>query len=276
MTIHCLEFRRLRTIAPTAESVEESDHRAECGACDAFARSMLQFDGKIEAALNIPAPETLAARVLFRHNMAQSQDAEFEDAVAQALRVDVPEGLADRILARNTAEQAENVTPLRRPARTVVRLAIAASIALTVALGAITAISPGEPDNTLVNEAIAHVQHERWMYDNDQPIGMDGVRPVLQMVGMDVSELPGTVTHIYPCPWKDKRNFHLVMAGSHGKVSVMVMPGEHIDELQTSSDRSYAGIAMPIRHGSLAIVGHPDENLRIHADRVRQVLRWRM
>ncbi|NKC13153.1 MAG: DUF3379 family protein [Gammaproteobacteria bacterium] len=276
--MNCLEYRRQITAEPTVESAEGRAHRGQCEACTSFARGMRAQEAALLSALNVNIPDTLAAKILFSQRLAQSKDAQFEAELAQAVNIDWPSSLASRILARvrqlSRVRQISNIIPLRLRTSTLIQFALAASIAVAVAAGSLLAL--GQSDERLVDRAIAHVDHEQWMFERNEPLPMDLVRPVARMAGIEMTELPGKVTLVYPCPWDNKRNFHFVMVGTHDKVTVMVMPGQYVDAHQSASARRYSAVVIPVRNGSLAVVGHPQENLKSHAEQVRKVLRWRL
>ncbi len=57
--MNCLEFRRLLTGEPRQNDNAVRVHRAECATCDAYARSMTDFDALIHEALAVPVPDEM-------------------------------------------------------------------------------------------------------------------------------------------------------------------------------------------------------------------------
>lgn len=298
--MNCLEFRR-RTMEDIARSAPMDEHARDCGACRAFAARMRAQDAQIAGALDIPVPDNLAARILFAQRSAESVDADFEEAVASAAAVAVPVGLSDRILERVQGERdaqpdlgadpdrvsangpsiaqsngssAGNVERLTRRAA-VTRFALAASIAVGVATAALVGISHRH-DPQLVDHLIAHVEDEPWLLDADTLLTRGDLEPVLRTVGVDLDGMPGEVVKAFPCPFRPTPTLHMVIRGTHDKVTVVVMPGDKPADLQTGRAGELHGLVMPVRHGSIGIVGDPREDLVGHAERVRKMLRWRL
>lgn len=65
MSLNCLEFRQRLGADPYARGTDVQEHRQHCRACADFAEAQLALDRRLEAALRIPVPEDLRARVIF-------------------------------------------------------------------------------------------------------------------------------------------------------------------------------------------------------------------
>lgn len=65
MSITCLEFRQRTGADPQDHSPEVLEHRQNCRRCADFVEVQQALDARLEAALRIPVPEDLRARVIF-------------------------------------------------------------------------------------------------------------------------------------------------------------------------------------------------------------------
>jgi hypothetical protein len=69
--MNCLEFRRLALADPRRLDAEADRHAGECAACRDFHVRGLEAETKLAAALRVPVPEGLEARVLERTSGAR-------------------------------------------------------------------------------------------------------------------------------------------------------------------------------------------------------------
>jgi len=65
MSLTCLEFRQRAGAVPDAREPVMLEHRLQCRACAEFAASQAALDRRLEAALRVPVPEDLKARVIW-------------------------------------------------------------------------------------------------------------------------------------------------------------------------------------------------------------------
>lgn len=68
MSLSCLEFRQLVGAVPETRDAAVAEHRLQCRACAGFAVEQLALDRRVEAALRIPVPDDLRARVIFNQS----------------------------------------------------------------------------------------------------------------------------------------------------------------------------------------------------------------
>lgn len=65
MSLDCLEFRQRAGADPHDHAPDMLAHRRNCGGCADFVEAQLALHRRLEAALRIPVPEDLRARVIF-------------------------------------------------------------------------------------------------------------------------------------------------------------------------------------------------------------------
>lgn len=68
MSLGCLEFRQIVGAVPGSRDVAVLEHRLACRACAEFASAQVALDRRVEAALRVPVPEDLKARVIFNQS----------------------------------------------------------------------------------------------------------------------------------------------------------------------------------------------------------------
>jgi len=171
---------------------------------------------------------------------------EFENALHDTINIDVPEGLASRILLNQSLEQS-NKKPRQR------MYAIAASVLLTLSIttGVLfkpTQLSANELVLTHINDELTHLQDKN-------NIQLAQLNTVLNQAGTQVSAMPYKVNYAGPCMMRNETGAHLVMQGDKAPVTVLVMPGEHIENSVIVSDNRFEGVIVPTSNGSIAIVG---------------------
>lgn len=269
----CLEFRRRITTEPRAEDEDLLVHAEHCATCQNFRRDMLLQEQALERALAVPSPERLMAQIKLKQSMAQARDDDTLQDLELALRVPVPEGLTDRILQRSRFAR-------RRAARRTAfgQFAVAASVAVAVLVGTLMMLRPPaleSEDVHLVNAVFDHTSYHTLPGRHEVPAEL--VAPVAHMVGLEFSKpLRHRVTAVTACDIQNKGALHLVLRGREGPINAYVMPGHHVAHAGAEDRDSMRAFLLPVRHGSIAVIGDPKEDLDSYANSLKETLRWRM
>jgi hypothetical protein len=116
--MNCLDFRRVASTQPRQLDAAAREHAAACAACRATLERELRLDERIHAALQVPAPDALADRVLMGQGLRRRAIPRWAIAatvlLGAALAWQVPPELAGRGLAREAlAHVAEEPQALR-------------------------------------------------------------------------------------------------------------------------------------------------------------------
>ena len=160
----------------------------------------------------------------------------------------------------------------------VVQFALAASVAIAVAVGSILSLRPADPfaEDPLMNAVVAHSQNHQPHLGT--PLSSELITPVLHQVGLEMEKPPARrFRSATACDVRDKRALHLVMDGARGPVNVYVMPNERAVTSELSAvGKNWRGLVFPVKQGSMAVIGHPQEDLQTYAREVRGALRWRL
>jgi len=197
-------------------------------------------------------------RQFSRHNKSVEQD------LVEAIDLDTPENLASKILLRQSTSI--EITSRKRKRRLA---AMAATVLLSTALVGIFVIK----NNTSSLEAtvLAHIHGELNHLNDISNVPLTEVNKILIPLGSKVSAPIGMVHYAGACRIRNRDGAHLVVAGDEGDVTLFCMPGDHIFTARRMTDDRFTGIIVPMRNGSVAIVGDNIESVKSVEDRLRAV-----
>lgn len=198
----------------------------------------------------------------FRHSGGAGDD--FESLLERALRVDVPD-------AAGPANRRRTVRWL--PA------AIAASLVLAVGVivyGLYDARYFGGGD--LGADLVAHMHHEpESLRRTDVWVDPGEFDRVLRQAGARMSVAPPAVSYVKLCPFRGRMVAHFVVQASHGPVTVLLLPDEHVPSRMALDENGFVGTLVPLEDGgSIAVVGEADDDINEVKDQVASALRWRL
>ncbi len=192
---------------------------------------------------------------------------QFDRTLHEAVNVEVPEALQSRILLRRSIGENHIYQQRRRWV-----LAVAASVFLTV--GVLFAVLQLPETPALGQVALAHIDGEPDALIAREEVGNAVLKDLFDGFGIELKGGLGKVTHATRCQIREAQGAHLVLTGSKGPVTLLVMPGEYVGERAVFSDRKFSGIIIPADGGSLAIVGERGEALDKVEQHVRKTIQW--
>jgi hypothetical protein len=221
--MNCEEYRQALGENPNFDG--GAGHLAECADCQAYRKSLLALEAKVQKAIAIPVPELVMP--------------------------DLPEIDTGNVVTLDS----------RRRFGAPAWLAMAASVALVAVLA--MQIFGGAPQyDSLGDEIIAHLDHEpNALVVTDVAVSdrrLDRVVPA-NIANLDHSG--GLITYAQSCKINGKLVPHLVIQGTNGPVTVLLMPDEKIDEAKDLEGKGINGVLIPVGDGSIAIIGDKDENI---------------
>lgn len=192
----------------------------------------------------------------------------FDRQLSVAFSVGSPAELPVRLICRHRLLMTRN-SAANRP-----RLyALAASVLLVIAVGAIW-IARGAV--WLSEDVIAHVREQPHLPTSAGSVSETGLTTVLSTVGAEHLVEPGSLLAASVCEIRGKSVAHLVFDGQEGPVDVVLMPEESVSSRHLFSSKTKSGLLMPVRSGSMAIVGEPGEVLASTEADIRSVIRWQL
>lgn len=232
--MNCNEARELIGADPQAVSVQE--HLSGCPACQAYLAEMLRLDAKIRRALDFD-PQSL----------------------------------------QRAAPDRPAVTPLTRGVQPAIRrrsgprgLALAASLAAGLLIAATLWVS--RPSATLASEIVTHVEGEPASWTRTEPVSSAELAEVLNKSGVNLGSGMGPVVYASSCFFRGRFVPHLVVMTKSGPVTVMILTHEHVRTEKSFDEDGYAGLLVPARNGSVAILSRRPMALEQPANDVLRAL----
>lgn len=207
-----------------------------------------------------------------------------EGLIAQLLTI--PE--KDEMASPAAAPANSNVSPIRARKQSFFQYyAVAASLVLAV--GIVFSLSfnggPSSADIVFGDELLAHLHHDIEEIDditNGETyavLGLDEVNFSMANAGTRLVSYDGAqefdVRSAKPCEILPAyQSAHLVLQGSHGAVSVIVINNSPVDVEFSIRDDRFNGIVVPMEQGNIILVGEKNEDLNQYASMFSENVEW--
>ncbi|ANO33266.1 chemotaxis protein [Vibrio breoganii] len=192
--------------------------------------------------------------------------------IEQAMRVDVPESLADKILFNQSTE--DNVV---RPSFAKRSLAVAASVAFAagIMIGQLNWSANIVPvaHASLADEAIHHVIAESPFTDKlDEQVDSNQINTKLTPFAYQFSEsFPYHVYYLNHCGFGESNALHMVFQGEKGRITLFIT-NISSDHAVNFSENQMSGTVVPIGSASMILVGESDEDVASVAKRLSSII----
>jgi Protein of unknown function (DUF3379) len=222
----------------------------------------------------------------------------FEDSLGSLLAdSETPQGLQAQLLSipeqgepdYETAKAASsNVSPIRARKQNFFQYyAVAASLALAV--GIVFSISfnggPSSADIVFGDDLLAHLHHDIEEIDDITngvaytALDLNEINTSMANAGTRLVSFDNTsefaVRSAKPCEILPAyQSAHLVLEGSAGAVSVIVINNSPVDFEFSIRDDRFTGIVLPMEKGNMILVGERNENLEQYASMFSQSVEW--
>lgn len=152
---------------------------------------------------------------------------------------------------------------------------------LFVAVGAATLVLQGQA-NPMEDMVFNHIYSELSFLEDDSVLTLDDVNEVMNFrIGGsfdDSEEMQNLEIHVTQDCWVDIEDgiqgVHIVMQGSVGPVTVMVIPSAQAGEEQAISNGRFSGVISPTPVGYLVVVGEKDEQITEYTDLLASNMNW--
>jgi len=234
--MNCTDYKEALMADPGFN--DKSGHAETCADCQAFSTEILVLNEKIAAAMEITVPELV---------MPELPDIDTKNVVSLSSR---------RVVSK--------------PAW----FAIAATVLLAAVVG-IRMTGPGTSYGTLQEQVLAHVDHEASaLLPSTTPVSD---RELSRAVPKDIAIMnhdAGLITYAKSCSINGKDVPHLVIQGTRGPITILLMPDERVAEVTTFDGVSIKGIILPVGDGSIAIIGDREEQLDQVKENVLDSVMW--
>ena len=235
--MNCLECRRELMIDPRNETVDLVTHVNICPACSKEREKLLAL----------------------------------EDALESSLNVNVPAGLESRVLESIRDENYTNKSRSGPFGGHVWQMAacLFLAIGLVVYLG-LNQYNPIRNAHALEVAVLNHITDESHQLHGSNDINQDAYGNIMTAINTQTTGDIGKVNFASKCQIRKNAGAHLITSGEKGPVTVLVMPGEHIDSNVKISSSRFDGTIYSTVYGSLAVVGEKGEHILPIADRMLQ------
>ena len=231
----CKQYQRQFSAAPGHADRFDLAHAEQCAECAEFVRETRNLHQRLIAAMEVPVPASLQARLKNIPLAARSRSL--------------------RKLALGT-------------------FALAASILLGVGVlqFGLPRI-PAEP--SLQQVVYEHILHEPQALTAVYPVKQAIVYSTLKQFGVELADAPfGEILHVTLCPIGDTHGLHLVVQGQRGPVTLLFMPSKSVNTRTPFEEGQFTGYIEPAGVGLVAIVGEKGEALEPYEQAVRQSMHW--
>lgn len=186
--------------------------------------------------------------------------------LANALKIDVPDALADKLILRQQLQQHH-----KQRRKTGFLVAMAASVAFIVGIS-FSLLRLGPID--LAEHALAHVYHEDKALHVDQNVDFQQVNARLastrEFGDAKFIAQPGKVFYTSYCDFQGVKSLHLVVQGTHNKVTLFIVPLEKRMVLEDNfADNRYQGIGFETADAFILLVGEDQADLSFVKNEVK-------
>jgi hypothetical protein len=241
---------------PDETSPELLAHLKTCQQCQAYREEMLAFNAKLRRALELdwqkvqrvappsgPMPMPTPTPVPAADGQAATNQPQARPVATRAI-----------VTALKRKERAP-VAKHTRPRR----FALAASIAAALVVGGTLWLS--RPAASLAAEIVTHVEGEPNSWQKTQPVPVEQLDAVLRKSGVKLGSGMEPVVYASSCWFRGHFVPHVVVSTKHGPVTVMILLHERVDAAQQFNEDGYAGMLVPARTGSVAVLSRTPMNL---------------
>lgn len=232
------EFQQAVLADPGRETQEILEKAASCPDCAAFLARVKIMERRLSAAMSVPVPSSLTGEMPDIEALAESRGA----------------GGGDNVVAF-PSDRARGGFRGRWPAF--------ASLAAAVALVAVFVLRPAEVtdagNDAFVAELFDHIGPELgYMQYATAAVPAERLEAALRPAGVALPTGDGQslVSYAKSCIIDGKPVPHLVVQGTNGPVTVLIMPDRSVDGPMSITRDGLEGVVLPVGdQGSIAIIG---------------------
>ena len=192
--------------------------------------------------------------------------------IGRALAISVPELKLPELPDIDTS----NVTALpRRRFAAPAWLAVAATVTIAAFVGFRLFDTDVSAGVALAEQIVAHIEHEPYaLVETDEAVSDERLARVLPASVATLDHSAGLITYAQSCIINGHRVPHLVIQGTNGPVTILLMPEEAVDGVHEFDGEHTHGLIFPVGNGSVAIIGETGESLERVEERVKNSVTW--
>jgi hypothetical protein len=200
------------------------------------------------------------------HEQLAVAQARFDRRLKELMEeVEVPQDLGARIRLRHSTQRRR-----RRRMFWTQGLAMAASVLLVI--GVIRLYDATQPD--LQQVVLSHVNSELKHLAERNEVRGEQLDALLREVGGHLRGDLGQVRYAGACQMRKHKGVHMVVQGEAGPVTVLIMPGEDLEQRAIIDDPRFKGVILPTPHGAMAVLGERSEPIEQTLERLRSAVGW--
>ena len=174
----------------------------------------------------------------------------------QAMHIQPPEDLLERIKLRQALHHHQD---MRKGA---LFWSMAASVLIVFAV--FFTLQPlNMHKSNLEQQVLSHIYHEIDHLYEQQNRSLEQVNTLLSEFGRHLNASIGSVNYLGSCEIAERRGVHMVVEGSAGPITVIMLPDLPVDSKRLINDKRFQGLIMPAGKGSVAVVGEKGESLEL-------------
>ncbi|MBI2320095.1 MAG: DUF3379 family protein [Betaproteobacteria bacterium] len=228
--MNCIEFRRMILAEPRVRSSEQQAHAARCEACAGFMKEIERLESRLEEAILVPVPESLAERVLLRRKPRwPAKFAAFALAASIALAI----GLG--FLVYNERQTGNEQV-----------IAGATLGSENAAVAAISYVLDYEPQLLRANQT------------GDPAV----MRDALLRLAIRLPEDQVRARYLGKCPVPGGDGEHVVLETPVGRVTLILVPNRSLGTRVVVDYRNRVAVSSPARNGSYILVADSLQTVR--------------
>ncbi|MDA3806464.1 MAG: DUF3379 family protein [Thiomicrorhabdus sp.] len=271
-----LAFRKQLQINSQQLDEETLDYLEQHPEQKKLVKRVRNFDTQIKEALNIQVPEGLHARILLNQSY---QDAKASSAVDESNNKMDSESTNQCHSKPDT--RTDKLVHFWSSARTVSwpgLSAIAASL-MIVAVSIALWQDPTELKQVNGSDMVAHIldhigEDPTLMTAIKRPTTEADMQALFATVGASLNQPIERMSYAGECVVEGQKGLHIVIQDEQGPVTVIVMPGQQLEAIQSFAASGYHGELLPVKGGVVAIVANSLEQVALAQMRFFKAVRF--
>jgi hypothetical protein len=234
------------------------------------------FDTQIKEVLNSEVPEGLHARILLNQSY---QDAKAGSAMDNSNnRADSESINQSRSKRDSRVDKLVHLWNAKRPVSWPGLSAIAASL-MIIAVSISLLQAPTELKQLNGSDMVAHIldhigEDPTLMTAIKRPTTEADMQALFATVGASLNQPIERMSYAGECVVEGQKGLHIVIQDKQGPVTVIVMPGQQIEAMQSFAASGYHGELLPVKGGVVAIVANSLEQVALAQMRFFKAVRF--
>lgn len=199
-----------------------------------------------------------------------SDQLEFNHKLIRSLHITTPENLSDRILLNQQLSQHQSQ---HQHKRFIFFTGIAAAL-VAVSL-TLNWMLPKTANNLLLQQQlIQHYHQDTHALDVTMNVPKNSIDTLLASYGGKLAGPIGQVTFLGHCIIGEQTGIHMVLNTVNGKVTIMLLPAQLVDQSHLFSELQLNAIIYPSQKGSIAIFAEQPEAIVQTRQQLDRNLNW--